>query len=190
MKKIALFVIPLVFFVLLLTFLLKGLFSDPRAYKSSLLDKPVPVFNLPDLMQMDVRYNPEVFTGQVTLLNVWGVWCITCAVELPYLKQLRSEGKRIVGLYYDQDIDPDFGIKTVERIQIEVRDKLAQLGNPYQFNIFDVKRDLSLDLGVTGAPETFLIDQQGIVRLHHIGDINPRVWRNKFAPIYDALIAP
>ena len=189
MKKVLLFILPLGFFVFLLAFLLQGLFSNPREHKSSLLDKPVPVFSLPDLMQSDVQYTPEIFKGEVTLLNVWGVWCITCAVELPYLQELRGDGKRIVGLYYDQDIDPDFGVKSVARIQQEVRDKLAQLGNPYQFNVFDVKRDLSLDLGVTGAPETFLIDQQGIVRLHHIGDINPRVWRNKFAPIYNQLVA-
>jgi cytochrome c biogenesis protein CcmG/thiol:disulfide interchange protein DsbE len=108
---------------------------------------------------------------------------------LPYLKQLQNEGKIIVGLYYDQDIDPDFGVKTVQRVQQEVTQKLSKLGNPYDYNIFDVKRNLSLDLGVTGAPETYLIDQQGKIRLHHIGDINPRVWNNKFAPIYDLLVA-
>jgi cytochrome c biogenesis protein CcmG/thiol:disulfide interchange protein DsbE len=190
LKKIALFLVPLGFFVVLLVFLLQGLYSNPREHKSSLLDMPVPVFELPDLMQNDVLYTPAVFQGEVTLLNVWGVWCTTCAIELPYLEQLRKEGKRVVGLYFDQDIDPDFGLKSVARIQQEVTQKLAQLGDPYAFNIFDVKRDLSMDLGVTGAPETFLIDQQGIVRLHHIGDINPRVWRNKFAPIYDKLLQP
>lgn len=190
MKKISVFLVPLGLFVLLAVFLFQGLFSDPRAHKSSLLDKPVPGFSLPDLMQSQITYTPEVFNGHVTLLNVWGVWCITCAVEIPYLVQLKEEGKHIVGLYYDQDIDPDFGLKTVDRVQQEVKQKLSELGNPYAFNIFDVKRDLSLDLGVTGAPETFLVDKQGVVRLHHIGDINPRVWRNKFAPIYQALTAP
>lgn len=188
MKKIALYLIPLIAFMGLIIFLYSGLFSNPRDHQSSLLDHPMPEFSLPDLMETDKLYTQAVFADKVTLLNVWGVWCITCAIELPYLVQLRQEGKHIVGLYYDQDIDPDFGLKTIARVQQEVTDKLQQLGNPYAYNIFDVKRDLSLDLGVTGAPETYLIDQQGKIRLHHIGDINPRVWKNKFAPIYDQLV--
>lgn len=170
-------------------FLLQGLFSDPRDRQSSLLNRPMPEFSLPDLMQPSVMYTPEVFEGQVTLLNVWGVWCITCAIELPYLEHLSQQGVRIVGLYYDQDTDPDFGMKTVEQIQQEVTAKLAKLGNPYQFNIFDTYRDYSLDLGVTGAPETFVIDKSGVVRLHHIGDINQRVWQQKIAPLYEQLVS-
>lgn len=188
MKRWLIFLLPLVAFFALLVFLYQGLFSDPRQHESTLLEQPMPSFVLPDLMQPELEYTQAIFAGQVTLLNVWGVWCVTCAIELPYLTQLQQEGKHIVGLYYDQDIDPDFGLKTVARVQQEVSQKLAQLGNPYAYNIFDVKRDLSLDLGVTGAPETFLIDQQGHIRLHHIGDLNPRVWRNKFAPVYESLL--
>jgi cytochrome c biogenesis protein CcmG/thiol:disulfide interchange protein DsbE len=187
LKKITIYLTPLLAFLAVLGFLYTGLFSDPRDHQSSLLEQPMPKFELPDLMNTQQIYSQDIFLGKVTLLNVWGVWCITCAIELPYLNQLKQEGKHIVGLYYDQDIDPDFGIKTVERVQQEVTDKLNQLGNPYAFNIFDVKRNLSLDLGVTGAPETYLIDQQGKILLHHIGDINPRVWNKKFAPVYDLL---
>ncbi|MFT2091674.1 DsbE family thiol:disulfide interchange protein [Paraglaciecola sp. 2405UD69-4] len=189
MKKFVIYLLPLVVFLGLLAFLYQGLFSDPRVHESTLLEQSMPKFVLPDLMETQRTYSEDIFKGEVTLLNVWGVWCVTCAVELPYLQQLKQDGKHIVGLYYDQDIDPDFGIKTVARVQQEVREKLAQLGNPYAFNIFDVKRDLSLDLGVTGAPETFLIDQSGKIRLHHIGDINPRVWNAKFAPLYEELVA-
>lgn len=187
MKRVGVFLIPLGFFAFMSVFLFQGLFSDPRERQSSLIGQPMPPFALPDLMQPQVQHTPDVFDGQVTLLNVWGVWCVTCAIELPYLKHLSDQGVRIVGLYYDQDTDPDFGVKTLDEIQREVTAKLSQLGNPYQFNIFDTYRDYSLDLGVTGAPETFLIDQQGVVRLHHIGDVNPRVWEAKFAPIYEAL---
>lgn len=189
MKKTALYLLPLVLFFGVTVFLYQGLFNDPRERQSSLLEQAMPEFVLPDLMNTEKTYTQDVFLGKVTLLNVWGVWCVTCAIELPYLKQLQGEGKHIVGLYFDQDIDPDFGIKTVSRVQQEVTAKLSQLGDPYAYNIFDVKRDLSLDLGVTGAPETYLIDKQGKIRLHHIGDINARVWSNKFAPLYDKLIA-
>ena len=183
MKKISLFVIPLVLFGGLVVFLYQGLYSDPRERDSMVIGKPIADFTLPDLMRPDVMYTPSIFEGEITLLNVWGVWCVTCAVELPYLTELvEQEDLRIVGLYYDQDVDPDFGTKTVSDIQREVTNMVQRFGNPYSFNIFDVKRDLSLDLGVTGAPEHFLIDRNGVIRLHHIGDVNERVWANKIAP--------
>lgn len=189
MKKLGLFLVPLALFLGLSVFLFKGLFTDPRERDSLVLQQQMPAFELPDLMDESVTYTPAIFDGQVTLLNVWGVWCVTCAVELPYLNQLSEQGVRIVGLYYDQDIDPDFGGKTLADVQQEVNEKLDSLGNPYQFNIFDKYRDYALDLGVTGAPETFLIDQQGVIHVHHLGDVNPRVWQNKFAPIYQQLTA-
>lgn len=182
------FIVPLVVFVTLVFFLYQGLFSDPRERDSQVLAQPMPTFSLPDLMEPNVIHTNQVFIGQVTLLNIWGVWCVTCAIELPYLTELSQQGVRFVGLYYDQDLDPDFGTKTLARVQQEVTETTNQLGNPFEFNIFDVYRDTSLDLGVTGAPETLLIDQQGVIRVHHIGDINPRVWETKFAPIYDELI--
>ncbi|GMM68298.1 DsbE family thiol:disulfide interchange protein [Alteromonas sp. MTD1] len=188
MKKAPLVAIPLVLFLLLVVFLFKGLFSDPRELDSQVKDKTLPPFSLPDLMNPDTTYTPEDLKGQVTILNVWGVWCVTCAVEMPYLTQLKNEqGVHIVGLYFDQDLDPDFGTKTLTRVQQEVVEMLSRYGNPYAFNIFDVYRDTSLDLGVTGAPEHFVIDASGIIRMHHIGDINERVWRNKIGPLYEKL---
>lgn len=190
MKNARLVVIPLVLFLLLVVFLFKGLFSDPRELDSQVKDKVLPAFSLPDLMQPDITYTPESLKGQVTLLNVWGVWCVTCAVEMPYLTELKNKkGVHIVGLYFDQDLDPDFGTKTLNRVQQEVTSMLSRYGNPYAFNIFDVYRDTSLDLGVTGAPEHFVIDAQGVIRMHHIGDINERVWKNKVGPLYNRLVA-
>ncbi|WP_100655949.1 redoxin family protein [Alteromonas flava] len=190
MKKAWWFAVPVSIFALLVVFLFQGLFSDPRERDSMALGKPLPPFDLPDLFQPEIRYSPADLTGEVSILNVWGVWCVTCAVELPYLTQLREQyGVRFVGLYYDQDLDPDFGTKTLQRVQGEVTQMLNRLGNPYQFQIFDVVRDYSLDLGVTGAPEHFVIDAKGQIRLHHIGDLNERVWTHKIKPVYDQLIA-
>ncbi|MGQ8364637.1 DsbE family thiol:disulfide interchange protein [Glaciecola sp. 1036] len=182
MKKLAWFLVPLVLFLMLSVFLFLGLFSDPTQRESAMLENKFPDFQLPDLMQENIIYDNSVFQGQMTLVNVWGVWCVTCAIELPYLTELSQQGYRFVGLYYDQDLDPDFGTKTVNRVRTEVTETLGRFGNPFEFNIFDVYRDTSLDLGVTGAPETFLVDHKGVIRVHHLGDINPRVWRNKFMP--------
>ena len=187
MKRIGLFLLPLGLFLLITVFLLQGLFSNPRDIESSLLNQPVPTFRLPDVMDASIEYGPEVFDGEVTLLNVWGTWCVTCAIELPFLTELREQGVRIVGLYYEQNMDPDFGGKTLPEIRLDIDKTLSQLGNPYVFNIFDEQRDTSMDFGVTGAPETFLIDRQGKVRLHHVGDLNERVWQTKFLPLYQEL---
>lgn len=189
-KKLNFALIPLLVFVLLLAFLLKGLFSDPRERNSALIDKPLPQFQLPDLMDEQLLHDPAslVKDGPV-LLNVWGTWCTTCQYELPFLTKLRNEyGVRVIGIYYDQNHAPEFGqIAHIPTIRQEVDEMLGRLGNPYQFNVLDLDRDLSLNLGVTGAPETFLVDAKGVIRVHHMGDVNERVWRDKLAPIWNDL---
>lgn len=183
-KKYLLLFLPLVFFLVLTFFLVKGLFSESRYQVSTQVDRQLPEFALPDVMDESIIYSRKVFEGEVTLINVWGTWCVTCAIELPFLTSLREQGVRIVGLYFEQDLDPDFGGKTVAQIRADIMQTLNQLGDPYQFNIFDVNRDYSMDLGVTGAPETFLVDIHGRVLLHHVGDLNERVWQSKFLPLY------
>nr|WP_136251697.1 redoxin family protein [Ningiella ruwaisensis] len=187
MKRLSWFLLPFILFLGLSVFLFKGLFSDPTERESEVLAEPFPAFKLPDLMDESIIYDNRIFDGEITLINVWGVWCITCAIELPYLTELSQQGIRFVGLYYDQDIDPDFGTKTINRVRSEVRETLGRYGNPFEFNIFDVYRDTALDLGVTGAPETFLVDRNGVIRVHHLGDVNPRVWAAKFQPVLDEL---
>lgn len=189
-KKLNMAVLPLIIFVLLLGFLLKGLFSDPRERDSALIGKPMPEFKLPDLMDDRVIYTPtSLIKDGPVLLNVWGTWCTTCQYELPYLTKLSQEyGVRVVGIYYDQNHAPEFGqYADIPAIRVEVNEMVAQLGNPYQFNVLDLDRKLSLNLGVTGAPETFLVDGNGVIRVHHMGDVNERVWREKLAPIWNEL---
>jgi cytochrome c biogenesis protein CcmG, thiol:disulfide interchange protein DsbE len=184
MRK-GLFYLPLALFLALTVFLLSGLFSDPRERPSASVDKPLPEFALADLMQPDKIWTPAQLPAEVFLLNVWGTWCPTCNAELGYLSELRAQGVKIVGLYYELPRDPVFDAPfNLLQLQQDVQQKLTQQGDPYQFNILDIDRSLSLDLGVSGAPETFIIDANGIVRAHHIGDINPAVWRSKLAPLY------
>lgn len=70
MRKVSFFVLPLILFVGLAIFLFQGLFSDPREHESTLLNKPVPSFVLPDLMNTDLTYTTEIFVGKVTLLSL------------------------------------------------------------------------------------------------------------------------
>ena len=106
------------------------------------------------------------------LLNVWATWCPTCRAEHQYLNQLSAQGVRVVGLNYKDD-----------------RQKaivwLKELGNPYSLSLFDGDGMLGLDLGVYGAPETFLIDGKGIIRYRHAGDLNARVWESEIKPLWD-----
>ena len=187
MSRAPLLLLPLTGFLALAAVLLKGLFSEPRYQVSIAVDRPMPTLQLADLFNPKKIYDGSEFLGQKTLLNVWGVWCVTCAIELPYLTQLRERGVRIVGLYYSADNDPDLGLGSLPQVQMDVRQMLDDYGDPYQFNMYDRLRSYGLDLGVTGAPEMFLVDEQGIVRIHHVGELNPRVWRQKFAQYYPEL---
>lgn len=172
MQKLKFF-LPLILFLALVVLFLRGLELDPTEMPSALIDKPVPAFSLPALHE-DKLLTQQELAGEVTLLNVWATWCISCRAEHPMLNQLAEQGIRIVGLNYKDD-------------RQKARQWLKDLGNPYAINIVDAQGKLGLDLGVFGAPETFLIDKQGVIRFKHVGVIDERVWREILAPVYHSL---
>lgn len=172
MKRLLLF-IPLVIFVclsILFYNLLQREGYDPQALPSALIGKSVPEFSLTDLNGYPVT--DKDLKGQVYLLNVWATWCATCRVEHPYLNALAKEGVRIIGLDYKDD--------TAKAINW-----LKQLGNPYAQVIVDEVGKLGLDLGVSGAPETYLVDKQGIIRYKHIGVVDQKLWQNTLKAEYE-----
>ncbi len=165
--------LPLILFTVLALFLFRGLSLDPREMPSALIDQPVPAFDLPQL-GADDRLSAGDMAGRVGLLNVWATWCPSCRVEHPYLLQLSALGVPIYGLNYkDEDA--------------AAQRWLEQLGNPYRFNIVDQEGSLGLDLGVYGAPETYLIDAQGVIRYRHVGVVDERAWRSTLEPLYLSL---
>ena len=165
--------LPLILFAMLAITLFQGLSLDPTEMPSALIDRPLPAFNLPRLGQPGTLSEQDV-EGQVSLLNVWATWCVACRVEHPYLRQLSDQGVRLIGLNY-KDNDAD-----AERW-------LEELGNPYQFNIADNEGTLGLDLGVYGAPETYLVDGVGVIRYRHVGVVDERVWKTILEPLYQEL---
>ena len=173
--RLAVLLLPLLAFLLLVGFLLRGLFSDPTELSSALVGKPVPQFSVPNLYNTDERYDQTVLQGQPLLLNVWATWCPTCRAEHEYLNELAAQGVPIVGLNYKDD---SLG-KAV--------DWLNTLGDPYIANLFDADGAVALEFGVYGAPETFLIDAEGRIRDGHVGDVNERVWRGELGQRYRAL---
>ena len=165
--------IPLFLFVGLALFLFRGLQLDPTELPSALIDRPLPVFELPAL-GMERLLTREDVTGEVALFNVWATWCVSCRVEHPYLHKLAEQGVPIFGVNYKDD-DAD-ALKW-----------LAELGDPYRLNIVDAQGSLGLDLGVYGAPETYLVDAQGLIRYRHVGIVDDRVWHEVLEPLYVGL---
>lgn len=176
MNKKILF-IPLVLFLLLAVALLWQLTrnadgDDPTRLESALIGKPVPLFRLEALDQPGKTYDQRVLTdGRPILLNVWATWCPTCRAEHHYLNTLAEQGIRVVGLNYKDD-------------RHKAVNWLNTLGNPYALSLYDGSGMLGLDLGVYGAPETFLIDGKGIIRYRHAGDLNARVWEQEVKPLW------
>jgi len=172
--------IPLIIFVGLVTIfgtqLLKNQHGDdPTKLESVLIGKPVPEFRLEDLAEPGKLYDQAIFKGEPLLLNVWATWCPTCYAEHQYLNQLAGRGIKIVGMNYKDD-------------RVKAIGWLTDLGNPYLISLFDGDGMLGLDLGVYGAPETFLIDANGVIRYRHVGDVNPRNWQQTLEPIYQSLV--
>ncbi|KHS88698.1 thiol:disulfide interchange protein DsbE [Pectobacterium brasiliense] len=170
--------IPLVLFLLLAVALLWQLVrnsdgDDPMRLESALIGKPIPAFRLESLDQPEKIYSQsELSDGKPLLLNVWATWCPTCRAEHQFLNTLAAQGIRVVGMNY-KDERP----KAVEW--------LKTLGNPYAMSLFDGDGMLGLDLGVYGAPETFLIDGKGIIRYRHAGDLNLQVWQETLQPLWE-----
>ncbi|MCM5510867.1 MULTISPECIES: DsbE family thiol:disulfide interchange protein [unclassified Vibrio] len=112
-----------------------------------------------------------LFQSEYQLVNVWASWCSICRAEHDFLNQLSEQGIAVIGLNY--------------RDQAKAANQyLAQLGDPYQTVIYDPQGELSIDLGVVGTPETYLINQAGEIVYKHSGLLNPNIWKEQFARFF------
>jgi len=175
MKAVYWRVIPLFLFALLIVFFWRGLSLDPQRLPSVKLGKSVPGFSLPIVgANSTQQFTPINMRGQVVLLNVWASWCGACAEEQVFLMELARQGVAIYGLNYkDQTVDATHW--------------LEEWGNPYKMIGSDRRGQVAIDLGVYGAPETFLIDKAGIIHYRHAGIMTADVWQNEFLQRYVAL---
>ena len=164
--------LPLAVFAVLVGFFFKGLTLDPSEQPSALIGQPVPEFQLTDL-NTGQPLSREQLPQQPFLLNVWASWCITCQVEHPYLTQL-SQQMPVVGLNYKDT-------------ETAAKNWLQKLGDPYAVQIFDPTGRLGLDLGVAGAPETFLVDGRGVIQARIQGEVNQRVFERQIQPLLETV---
>ncbi|MCB1763489.1 MAG: DsbE family thiol:disulfide interchange protein [Gammaproteobacteria bacterium] len=169
------FLIPLGVFLGLVVLLGVGLTLDPRDVPSVLIDKKASEFSLPDLFDSGKRVDSATMKGQVWLVNVWGTWCPECWREHDFLLYLAKQEKvPIIGI--------DWRDEDAEAINF-----LREKGNPFLAVGIDPESKAVMDLGVYGAPETFLIDKQGVIRKKHKGAMTPQVWREEFKPLIEKL---
>ncbi len=173
MQRLKLFV-PLLVFVVLAIFFWRGLGLDPNRMPSALIDRPVPAFNLPTLKQAEKQVTQDLFKNQVSLLNVWATWCVSCRVEHPFLMKLAEQGIPIIGVNYKDDT-------------VAARKWLRDLHDPYVLNVVDEDGRLGIDLGVFGAPETYVVDTRGVIRYKHVGVVDEQVWNQSLKPIVESL---
>ena len=141
-------------------FFYKGLQLDPKARDSALLNQPLPEFTLPRLDNPDLKVTRSDLVGSPLVLNVWGSWCPNCYNEHPEIQRLAEQGVRVIGINYKDT-------------RAAAYKYLTQLGNPYEINLYepDGVRELAFNLGVYGAPETFLISPEGKVVFHLAGEL-------------------
>lgn len=162
MKKIALF-LPFLVFAMLAGVFFSQLGKDTQYMPSALIGKPLPDFSLVNLETNKLVSKEEIEPGGF-LINFWGTWCPACSFEHDYLMKLASEGVNIVGIDYKDD--------TQEAIKW-----LKEKGDPYSVVLLDELGNFGIDMGVTGAPETFVVDSKGVVVYRHQGIVNEEVWQ-------------
>jgi cytochrome c biogenesis protein CcmG/thiol:disulfide interchange protein DsbE len=171
------FLVPLGIFLVLCIFLGIGLSLNPREVPSPLIGKPAPAFVLPRLDNAQQSVKRDDLLGKVWMLNVWASWCAPCREEHPLVIDLAK-----------RQLLPIYGLNYKDQ-RTAATAWLANLGNPYAATLVDTDGRVGIDFGVYGVPETFIIDQQGLVRLKHTGPLTPEVVRERIEPLVKQLQA-
>jgi len=164
------YLIPVSIFVVLAGLLASGLFLKPGCIPSPLVGKEAPAFTLTKVEDPTQRLSNKDYLGHKYLINIWGTWCVACRQEHEALLRIAKQGVvPIIGIDWKDDMSM-------------AQSWLNQLGNPYAATGFDGEGHVAIDYGVYGAPETFLVDEQGKVIYKYVGSMTDEVWQNSFLP--------
>ena len=171
------YIVPLAVFLAMVVLLGIGLTMNPKELPSALINKPAPEFELPELYDSTKSFSPQQYNGKRWILNVWASWCPSCRDEHPIFNEIANRTTiPVVGLNYKD--------KPEDAIQW-----LAVRGNPYSAIPSDLAGDIAIDWGVYGAPETFIIDENGHILYRHAGPISPRLVKDEIAPFFPEMQA-
>ena len=169
------YLIPLVLFLVLIAFLAVGLTRNPQELPSALINKPAPEFRVPQLKDPTQTFSSADMRGKVWMLNVWASWCVACRDEHPFLFEYAKSGVvPIYGLNYKDQRDAALAW-------------LNEFGDPYLASAVDLEGRVGMDYGVYGAPETYIIDKRGMIRLKHVGPVTPDIWSKEVLPLIQEL---
>ena len=141
-----------------------------------LIDQEVPPFTLAAIEGREEGFASADLVGEVSLVNVFGSWCVACRIEHPFLMKLKED-----------DVVPIHGINWREENRQAGPAWLARFGDPYTLIGDDPESKGAIAFGVTGAPETFLVDARGVIRYKQIGPITPEVWESTLWPLVQEL---
>lgn len=176
-RRMLWFILPLVVFLLAIGLFYSRLGKDTQVVTNTAVDKTLPAMRLPALDTPTGQARRMITNAdlpkQPFLLNVWASWCATCRVEHPFLLELAKAGVPIVGVNYKDDAN-------------DAQAYLAEHQNPFALNVQD-GGDYGIDLGLTGVPESFVVDSHGEVRQHIIGEVNAERYQRQVLPCLTAL---
>lgn len=165
------FLVPLAIFAIVVVFLAMGLTRNPREVPSPLIGKAVPAFRLPSLHQPDQQVSPADLRGQMWIFNVWASWCAACRDEHDVITELAK-----------MKLIPVYGLNYKDKRE-DALAWLSRYGDPYAASLVDADGRVGIDFGVYGVPETYLIDQQGVIRYKKIGALTREDVTGKILPL-------
>lgn len=176
-KRMMVFLIPFIIFALLMVMFFNRLGKPTDIVVTTSMNKPLPAFSLPLLSDPNRIMTNDNLPKTPFLMNVWGSWCPTCKVEHPFLMELHAQGVPMVGMNYKDELADALGY-------------LNQYKDPFLYSVQDLDGRYGLSLGLTGAPETFVVDGNGVVYKHITGEIHEGNWTASIKPCMDALANP
>lgn len=167
--------LPLLVFLGLATLLGAGVLMNAGKTQTSidspLIGKPAPDFALPDFNNAERTVRRAELLGKPYLLNIWASWCASCREEHPVITEIANSGRLLVVGYNYKD-EPEDAARW-----------LAQFGNPFHLILADVEGRSAIDWGIYGAPETFLVDAEGVIRWKHVGPVTEAVMTEQIWPL-------
>jgi cytochrome c biogenesis protein CcmG/thiol:disulfide interchange protein DsbE len=182
-RSLVVFIPLAVFLALALLFLIRLGAGDASRIPSALIGRPAPVTILPGLAGLERDGKPvpglgaDSFKGEVTVLNVWASWCVPCRQEAPLLLALARDPRiRVVGVNQKDATD-------------DARRFLARYGNPFAAIGVDRTGRASIEWGVYGVPETFLVGRDGRIIYKLIGEITPQNLETDVKPQIEKALA-
>lgn len=156
--------LPIILAMLLGLMYSYGLTYDPNKSPSRLIGKKVPIVNLPSLANTEVILNSADFKSPA-IINIWASWCAACRAEHELLMQLAADGVTIYGVNYQDDLG-------------NARTYLKQSGNPFATIMFDSEMASAMPFDVQSLPQTYLVDENGVIHARHIGALTPEMLKS------------